>query len=435
MKSTFRILRVNSQRELMLAIDVSKARLEYRSDVPVQDDGQGRRSVESLEGSIARRSGPMRDLFSAIQQRALEAGYEHVLVACEPTGGYEHSVLRMARQMGCLTCYVSGESVNKAKVIDHNDRGKTDVLDTGVMLTVGGLGKILKHRPLSEVYGQLRILNRQYEAEDRQYVATKCELHHAIHQLFCDFSRQSSSFYTAGGRAVMEVYQYNPYRIVRAGQKRFYKAVRHRAPRTRQKALQQLWADAVSSSRQQVSLEECALWQERVQHHWTEYLLHEKRRSELRAQMEGLYQQLVEQQEAVPMPHKRFLGAFRLARIVAETGPLTDFPCPAAILKYAGLNLCDRQSGKSRGQVKLSHKGNAHLRDAMGEAAYLLVRKAACYGPYYHHKKDAEGKKATEALTAVMRKLLGVVWTLGVKRRVFDERRLVQSESHYHRAA
>lgn len=435
MESTFRIERVNTRRELLLAIDVSKSTLEFRSDVPESEDSEGRRVVRSLQGSVARRSGPIVKLLMDMQQVAREYGYEHVRVLCEPTGGFEQPVLRMARRMGCLTSYVSGESVNKAKVIDHNDTGKTDVLDTGVILTVAGLGKVLTHRVLPPLYRQLRNLNRQCNGEDAALVAAKCGLHYAVSQTFCDFSRKSAFFYTDTGRAVMDVYQYNPYRIVEAGRKRFASAIRRKAPRVRERVLQELWDDAVSSSRHEMLPEECAIWEQQVRHRWEEYLLHEERQRELRAHMVAIYEQLVAQGEPIPMPHKRFLSAFSIARILAETGPLADFPNPAAILKHAGLNLRRRQSGKFEGQIRTSHKGSVDLRHAVGDATYGLVRRQACYGHYYHRKKDEQKMKAAMAMTAVMRKVLVAVWTLGVKRVAFDEQRLFMSESGCRKAA
>lgn len=435
MKSTFRIEPVNPAKELLLAVDVSKDSLSYRAELPVQAAGQKQRVVERVSGSIRNRSRQITRLFAVMRARAQQGGYEQLRVLCEPTGGYEQKLLRLARQQGCLTSYVSGESVHKAKVIDHNDTGKSDQLDPGVILTLGRMGKVLTHRVLPPLYEQLRLLNRLYTAEDKAYVRTKCTLNYAIRRLFCDLSCKSKFYYTNAGRGLMQMYCFNPYRILHSGQKRFSKAVRRRSPRLAAKTLQQLWDDVVSSNRHVMSSQEQAVWQQQVQYAWEEYLLHEARREQLRRSMEQIYRQLLRHNELVPRSRRGFLSEFRIARILAETGPLSDFPNPQAILKYAGLNLCQRQSGKWKGKIKISHKGNAQLRDALGEAAFGMVRSNRCYGPYYHRKTRGENMVGTMAMTAVARKLLVAFWTVGIKQVGFDQKRLLNSESQLTKAA
>jgi transposase len=435
MKSTFRIDRVNPEKELLLALDVSKDSLSYRAELPVQGAGGEQRVVETLSGSIRNRSGQARRLFAVMRARAQQAGYEHVRVLCEPTGGYEQKVLRLARQQGFLTSYVSGESVHKAKVIDHNDTGKSDQLDPGVILTLGRLGKVQTHRVLPPLYEQLRLLNRLYSAEDESYVRTKCRLNYAIRRLFCDLSCKSQFYYSNAGRGLMQRHCFNPDRILRSGQKRFDKAIRGHSRCLAAKTLRRLWEDAVSSNRHTMSSQEQAVWEQQVQYAWEEYLLHERRREQLRGSMEQIYRQLLQRNELVPRSRRGFLSEFRIARILAETGPLSDFANPQAILKYAGLNLCQRQSGKWQGKIKMSHKGNAQLRDALGEAAFGMVRSNRCYGPYYHRKTRQENTPGTRAMVAVARKLLVAFWTMGIKQVAFDQNRLLNSESQLRKAA
>jgi len=436
MKSTFRIERVNPEKELLVAVDVSKDHLSYRAEVPVEGSGRGDgRVVEQVWGRIRNRSRQTGRLFAAMRARGQEAGYEQLRVLCEPTGGYEQKVLRLARQQGLLTSYVNGESVHKAKVIDHNDTGKSDQLDPGVMLTLGRLGKVQTNRVLPPLYEQLRLLNRLYSAEDKAYVRTKCTLNYAIRRLFCDLSCKSKFYYSDAGGGLMQRYRFNPYRILRSGQKRFSNAIRRHSRSLATRTLQQLWDDAVSSNRHIMSSQEQAVWEQQVQYAWEEYLLHEKRREQLHGSMEQIYRQLLERNELVPRSRRGFISEFRIARILAETGPLSDFRNPQAIIKYAGLNLCQRQSGKWKGKIKISHKGNAQLRDALGEAAFGMVRSNRCYGPYYHRKTKQENMPGTRAMVAVARKLLLAFWTMGIKQVAFDQKRLLNSESQLRKAA
>ncbi|MDD5760019.1 MAG: transposase, partial [Desulfobulbaceae bacterium] len=47
-------------------------------------------------------------------------------IICEPTGQYQNSMLRTARRLGLLTCYVNAEAVSKFRIVETNDNNKTD---------------------------------------------------------------------------------------------------------------------------------------------------------------------------------------------------------------------------------------------------------------------------------------------------------------------
>jgi hypothetical protein len=156
--------------------------------------------------------------------------------------------------------------------------------------------------------------------------------------------------------------------------------------------------------------------------------------AQIKQQIIFLYRRLCSKGEPVPRADKRFLNEFRIGRILGETGPLTDFSNKRAILKYGGLNLRERKSGYYIGKTRLSKKGRSPLRNAVGQAAFRLVRKKEIFGPYYHRKKE-EGMIGTKALAAVERKLLQVFYVLGIRKENFYAERLHACESALRKAA
>ncbi len=107
-------------------------------------------------------------------------------------------------------------------------------------------------------------------------------------------------------------------------------------------------------------------------------------------------------------PHASPVGPFMLARILAETGPLTDFKTIKQLWRYAGLNLRQKQSGKMQGTNRLSKKGRSRLRRCAQQACVKLVVRVQLFGEVYHAKK-AECKSGNKAMTAMARKLLRVL--------------------------
>ena len=163
-------------------------------------------------------------------------------------------------------------------------------------------------------------------------------------------------------------------------------------------------------------------------------LIVERRLGEIKVKMVAVYEQMAKEGEAVPKPDPGFLSAFRIARILGETGPLQDFPNVEALIKFAGLNLRERKSGQYKGEVHLSKKGRSPLRAVLGETAFGLVKKKCAYGPYYHGKKE-RGMVGTKILAVVERKLLCAFFILGRTRAAFDQNRLGLCESQYQKAA
>jgi len=132
--------------------------------------------------------------------------------------------------------------------------------------------------------------------------------------------------------------------------------------------------------------------------------------------------------------HLKGITLFNLARLASQTGPLTDFGSGRALLRYAGLNLRERQSGTYRGQTRLSKKGRPLLRKILSRTIFPILRKAMLYGPYYHRKLQ-EGMVSAKAKVAVMRKFLRMLHRLARSGEAFDPERFRQCESQYAKAA
>ena len=103
--------------------------------------------------------------------------------------------------------------------------------------------------------------------------------------------------------------------------------------------------------------------------------LHEAQADELRAQIEALGEALKEQGELPPIDEVvSGLTLFNLARLLGQTGPLSDFASKRQLLRYAGMSLHERESGTYKGQTRLSKKGHPLLRKVLGQAVFLLLR-------------------------------------------------------------
>ncbi len=105
-------------------------------------------------------------------------------------------------------------------------------------------------------------------------------------------------------------------------------------------------------------------------------------------------------------------GPKTVAVLRAELGEVERFQRSAAVVSYAGLDITVKESGKWRGQRKLSKRGSGELRRTLYLTAMRCVRrKNSAFGAYYQ-ALGARGLKGKAALVAVMRKMLVVAYHL-----------------------
>ncbi len=105
-------------------------------------------------------------------------------------------------------------------------------------------------------------------------------------------------------------------------------------------------------------------------------------------------------------------GHKTVAVLRAELGDVTRFQRTDQVVAYAGLDIEVKQSGKWKGQAKLSKRGSGRLRRILYLAVTRCIRlPGSAFGAYYH-RLVAQGKKKRDAMMAVMRKMLIVAYRL-----------------------
>jgi transposase len=427
MKLSYKIDQVKTKNILNIAFDVSKDDLHVYTEF-------GSSKINCIQDHFSNNISMIQSKLTEYKKLAVTNNFDNIQVLCEPTGGYEKKLMHLARQLDCYTSYVSGESVSKYKVVENNEPSKSDLKDPRVILLVGKVGKLIKHRILPEEYDLLRHYNRMHDQENEQKIYIKNQLTVEIKNLFCDFSFKNSFLYGTSGRILIERFHCNPYLIVECGYARFCRVMKKHVPYIKGKTLERIWADAQRSARLIMPVSMIELLENRIKQLWQNYLHHEQCLAQIKDQMSEIYQKLLDAGEAVPRAEKGFVSQTNLARIIGETGPLTDFKHASQLIRFGGMALRLRQSGKYKGKDKISKKGRARLRLILSQSIFHLVKMDRILGGLYHRKKQ-EGMPGTKAMTVVSRKLLEVLLALSRPGAVYDPERLFTCQSQFERAA
>jgi transposase len=106
-------------------------------------------------------------------------------------------------------------------------------------------------------------------------------------------------------------------------------------------------------------------------------------------------------------------GSVLGARMLADTDgdPLRVFGTPARLAAYAGLGPVPRDSGRVSGNLRRPKRYHRRLQNVFHTAAFVSI---SIDGPSrdFYRRKRAEGKRHTQAVIALARRLVDVIWAL-----------------------
>lgn len=384
---------------------------------PLDGGGFSRTSI------IENRTDPIRSALADIRDRAGAAQFRRLRIVVEPTGIYHQLFTRIARELGYRTALVNAEHVVKMRTVVFGDDGKTDARDPHAIAAVADRGRLIVDRVLPEIYQVLRGWSSLYQIAEDGLIEAKGRVHRALKYLFPDFDFSTDFLYSASGHAIMKCYSFDPHRLALATPSRVLERLR-RHSRILPSSVRRLLAQARSSATSTVTgaCHDIAL--EHLRLAWSDYTTHFQRREAARAKLEELYESARRDDPRLPPPVYRVVTACGLARLFAELGPLSDFQSWRQVLKFGGVNIRQRQSGRYIGLNKITHKGRPQLRRVAMQLILPLVRHDRLFGKYYAQKSSVQKMPGPKAMTAVARKFLKMIWGWSRSAADFDAARV-----------
>ena len=114
------------------------------------------------------------------------------------------------------------------------------------------------------------------------------------------------------------------------------------------------------------------------------------------------------------------IGVLTCGVFLGEVGNPYNFKDPKQIVKYAGYDPKEHDSGQRTGRKIISKKGRWLLRKYLYFMAMRVVHRSPFFKEYYENKQKTMKKK--EALCAVAIKLIKVIFALLRDKRMFTEK-------------
>lgn len=349
------------------------------------------RKVENNEADI-----------SEFIDQALSLAEEAVWAVDQPGGGAT-LLLALLWERDQRVLYIPGLSVDRARDT-YRGESKTDARDARIIADQARMRSDLSElRPAEEEITQLRLLlgRRRDLIIDQSRAITR--LREALLSLFPALER-ALDLNRRGSLTLLTHYQ-RPAQLRRAGHKRIAAYLRNR----RVKGFDSIAQKALSAARSQsvtLPAEDVA---SRIVAELAGEILALKDRIE--SIDEELGQRFLARPEAPILSSLPGMGALLGAEFLVAVGNISGFESADRLAAYAGLVPAANDSGKRVGNHRRMRGGNKTLKRVFYQSAFASLRASPESRAFYDRKRR-EGKRHTQALIALARRRVNVLWAM-----------------------
>ena len=121
------------------------------------------------------------------------------------------------------------------------------------------------------------------------------------------------------------------------------------------------------------------------------------------------------------------IGVVTAASFLGEIGDPLRFDNPRQIARYAGYNLVEDSSGKSKSGTCISKRGRKQLRSVLYQMAFTMVGQNAEMKLLYQYltTRSENPLKKKQALVVISKKIITVIYSLLKKREQYEPERVL----------
>lgn len=359
------------------------------------------RKVENDEADIAR-----------LIDEALSLA-DGIVWAVDQPGGSAALLLALLWERNQRVLYVPGLSVDRARDT-YRGESKTDARDAHVIADQARMRPDLGElEPGEQEIAELQLLlaRRRDLITDRS--RTIVRLRETLVSSFPALER-ALDLNGKGPLTLLSHYQ-TPAQLRRAGHKRVAAYLRNRgvkgSNKVAHKALLAAKAQSVTLPAQEVA--------SRIVAELAKDVLGLKER--IKSIDEEIGQRFFARPEARILTSLPGMGSTLGAEFLVAVGDIGTFESADRLAAYAGLVPAARDSGKRVGNDKRMRGGNKVLKRVFYQSAFASLRSCAESRAFYERKR-AEGKRHTQALIALARRRVNVVWAMLRDETTFETR-------------
>ena len=328
---------------------------------------------------------------------------EEVLWAVDQPGGSAALLLALLWERGQRVFYIPGLSVERARDT-YRGESKTDARDARIIADQARMRQDLGElEPGEEEIAELRLIlgRRRDLVADQNRTITR--LRETLVSLFPALER-ALDLNRKGPLTLLTHYQ-SPAQLRRAGHKRIAAYLRNRGVKGSNSVAQKAFTAAKT---QGIVLPAEGVASRLVAELAREVLVLKDRIESIDEELE---QRFFARPEAKILASLPGMGPILGAEFLVASGNLRGFGSADRLAAYAGLVPAANDSGKRVGNNRRMRGGNKTLKKVFYQAAFASLRSSPESRAFYDRKR-AEGKRHTQALIALARRRVNVLWAM-----------------------
>ncbi len=346
-------------------------------------------------------------------------GFKSVLIGMEPTGHYWRKIAYYAKDQGNDVRFIRTTALRHQRELDESSSAKTDIRDAVTIANVVREGKYIDTVIEDGVYRQLRMLAHVRENIQRYNVGTKHRLAAVLDDYFPELKKIFWSTKAKGLWAVLEACPF-PEDVLKKSIEQIAELI-GKSSKRKGKALEKA-KKVYQGAKETIGLKDVSEADRyRLRSCLEEIKRCEGQLEEVGDQMEALLGQIPASEILMSI---RGVGKITTSVFLGELGDPKNFSNPKQIIKYAGYDPQEDDSGKSIGRKRISKKGRWLLRKYLYFMGMRVLYRNTFFRKYYERKLKAKNcwgqlLKKKEAICAVVIKLIKVIFALLRDNRMF----------------
>jgi transposase len=355
-----------------------------------------------------------------IEEVKAKYGLKDVLIGLEPTGHYWRKLAYFAKDRGYAVQFVRTTALKHQRELDESSSAKSDMKDALTITNITREGKYIDTVIKDGIFRQLRTVCKVRERIKRYNVSSKNTLTAALDDYFPELRKIFWSTNSRGLWALLERCAFPE--DVLAVKVSTIEGIIARSSRRRKTAAQKA-LDLYQAAKESIGLKQVGSADRyRVKMCLAEVKRTEGLLKEIEKEIKELLKQISYAEYMLSIPG---IGAISTAIFFGELGNPEYFQHARQIVKYAGYDPQEKDSGQRIGRKIISKKGRWLLRKSLFYMSMRVVVQSKYFKEYYHRKLETKNKfghmlRKKEALCAVVIKLINVIFALLRDRRRFD---------------
>ncbi|NIN92183.1 IS110 family transposase, partial [bacterium] len=314
-----------------------------------------------------------------IEEAKAKYGMQEVLIGLEPTGHYWRKLAYFSMRRGYEVKFIRTTALKHQRELDESSSAKNDKKDAITVANITREGKYIDTVIESGLVRQLRTLSKVRERLIKHNVRAKNTLHAALDDYFPELRKIFKTMYSRGLWAVLEKCPF-PEDVLRMRLSTLEKQIGKASRLKKAKAVQKATALKKAAS-ESIGLKDIGEADKyRIKLCLDEVKRTERMVKEIKKELTGLLDQIPYSELLLSIPG---VGPLSVAVFLGELGSPDNFHNARQIVKYAGYDPMENDSGFRLGRRFISKKGRWLMRKFLFFMSMQVIVRSEWFKAYY----------------------------------------------------